>query len=248
MDTRLHMLARAGLGALALLALGGCEPDAVDEPVDPLGQDPLLARALHDPLMIDPDLVGRSNAYALFVLRDGHPLPVFTASSEAASRARDAARRELLEQGPIPDLAAPSPEASGFHLGQAAHAGAMVDNATGRRDCSDALVSDLNWSTRLPPASALPPHAMVHQAAGVDRPGCVIRVVRYRTPMGPEQALEYHYTKLERAGFQITRFGPANPLGEESQLVAQRQGEKVVVAVRSGPNEMTAVDLIDTRL
>ena len=247
MDTRLHMLACAGLGAIALLALAGCEQEVVDEPIDVLGQDPVLARALHDPLMIDPDLAGRSNAYALFALRDGHPLPVFTASSEFAARARDAARLELLEEGQIPDLPEPASLISGFQLGQFTNAKAMVENATGPLDCVDNLVSDLNWSTRLAPSIALPPQAMVHQAAGVDQPGCAIRVVRYRSAMGPKEVLGYHYTKLERAGFQITRFGPADPLGGELQLAAQRQGERVVVAVRSGLHGMTAVDLIETR-
>ena len=259
MDARLPTLPLAGVWALTTLVLAGCTPDAVDAPVDMFDQDPVVARALHDPLMIDPDLVGRGNAYSLIELSDGHPLPVFKATSEAAARARSAARFELLEGGQIPDLPAPSSGSSGFKLGQMARANAMVEAAAGPLDCNDLLEDDLIWSTRLSPATVLPPHAMVQRAAGVDQPGCGIRAVRYRTAMGQGQALEYHFTKLERAGFQITRFGAGDGAGPENgpgngdagtyeaQLVAQKQGERVVIAVRSGPYGMSAVDVVDTR-
>ena len=162
MDTRLPTLPLAWVWALTALALAGCAPDAVDAPVDMFDHDPVVARALHDPLMIDPDLAGRSNAYSLIELSDGHPLPVFKATSEAAVRARSAARLELLEGGQIPDLPAPSSGSSGFALGQMARANAMVEAAAGPLYCTDLLEDDLIWSTRLSPATALPPQSPWH--------------------------------------------------------------------------------------
>lgn len=222
--------------------LTACGGEATDVPSEVLSQDPQLARALNDPLMVDPDLASRSEANALVALRDGHPLPLFEASDDTANNAREAARLELLENGQIPALPQAVSEASAFSLADQTTANAIVEAVDARSDCNDRLEDDLIWSTRMPPTSSLPPHAMVQQAAGVDVGTCVIRVVRYLTPLGVEDALEYHFAKVDRARFDITRFA-----APEAQLFAERRDQALVVAVREGAGGMSAVDVVHWR-
>lgn len=229
------------LAAAAVAMLSACSEESVEAPVDVLNQDPQLARALHDPLMVDPDLAWRTEANAIIALRDGHPLPPIEAREDAANRAREAARLELLENGQIPSLPGASGE-SGVSLASLVTAGEMVEAVGARTDCIERMDGALQWSAEMPPTSSIMPHGMVQQAAGVDAGTCVVRVVRYLTPVGIEDALEYHFTKVDRARFDIIRYE-----APEAQLVAERRDQKLVVGAREGPGGMTAVDIIHWR-
>ncbi|MHA7818934.1 MAG: hypothetical protein ACX930_04730 [Erythrobacter sp.] len=228
------------LAAASLAALSACgEESGEAEQAVPL-KDPQLARALHDPLMVDPDLAWRTEANAVVAFRDGHPLPPIEAREDAADRAREAARLELLEDGQIPPL--PELSGSGVSLAGLTTAGEMVEAVGGRADCVGEMDSDLQWATKMPSTSSIMPHGMVSQAAGVDSGTCVLRVVRYLTPVGIEDVLEYHFTKVDRARFDI-----ALHRSPEAQLVAERRDQKFSVNVREGPGEMTAVDVVHWR-
>jgi hypothetical protein len=236
---------RAFLPLIAVLActlVAGCSEPEVQAPPEVLGRDPLLARALNDPLMVDPDLSWRNEANAVIAIRDGHPLPPFDARDNARQRARDAARIELLENGQIPPLPAPLGDVGKPALASVTTADEMIRAVGAPADCIDGLTDDLNWSTGLPPTSSIMPHGMVRQAAGVDQGTCVIRVVRYLTPVSPDDALEYHFTKADRARFRIERFA-----APEAQLHAERRDQEIAVHVREGPGGMTAVDVIHWR-
>lgn len=229
---------------VAALALCACEEEAENEPVaeDVLAQDPLLARALNDPLMVDPDLAWRTEVNAVVTYRDGHPLPPFDAREDASARAREAARLELLSDGQIPTLPAFSGSGGSASLADVSTAGAMVDAVGGRSDCNARLDGSLEWSTRMPPTSSIMPHGMIRQAAGVDEGNCVVRVVRYLTPVEPADAIEYHFTKADRARFRIDLFD-----APEKQMRAERRDQAMAVHVREGPGGMTAVDVIHWR-
>jgi hypothetical protein len=231
-----------GLAALASVTVAACGDEAREEPTEILTQDPLLARALHDPLMVDPDLAWRNEANAAIAFRDGHPLPPFEANEFSRERAREASRIELLSNGPVPDLPAAQAGAGEPSLAGLATAPDIIRAVGSRTDCIDRVDGRLGWSAQMPPASAIMPHGMVQQAAGVDVDNCVIRVVRYLTPVSPEDALEYHFTKADRARFRIERF--AEP---EAQLRAERRDEQLSVHVRSGPGGLTAVDVVHWR-
>ena len=228
--------------ALGLTLVAGCGEERGEAPVEILTQDPQLARALHDPLMVDPDLAWRTEANAVIAFRDGHPLPPFEAREDSAERAREAARIELLANGQIPSVPAASSESGGVALGTLATASAMVDAVGARSDCNARLDAGLIWSTRMPETSSVMPHGMVQQAAGVDEGTCVVRVVRYLTPASPADVLEYHFTKVDRARFDISIFN-----APETQLVAERRDQKLTVNVRQGPGGMTAVDVVHWR-
>ncbi len=228
--------------ALALPALAACSEQASEAAPELLTQDPQLARALNDPLMVDPDLAWRTEANAVITMRDGHPLPPIEAREDSAARAREEARLELLEGGQIPSLPALASGEGAPRLENLTTAGEMVEAVGGRTDCIEGLEGDLIWSTRMPPTSAIMPHGMVQQAAGIDVGTCVIRVVRYLTPVGIDDALEYHWTKVDRARFDITRF--ARP---SVQLHAERRDQKMVIEFHEGPGGMTSVELVHWR-
>lgn len=224
---------------LAALMLSACGEEPREAPVEVLAQDPLLARALNDPLMVDPDLSWRSEANAALAFRDGHPLPLFSAHEDASERARDAARIELLEGGAIPTL----PSASGFSgaaaLGELTGAAEILAALDARTDCAEGLSSSLDWSLRLPAVVEVMPHGMVQQAAGVDRGECSVRVVRYLTPANAEDVLEYYFAKADRERFRIERFS-----APEAQIAAERRDQAMAVHVREGAAGMTEVDLV----
>lgn len=226
----------------AFAALAACDEQPRSEPVEVLSKDPQLARAVHDPLMVDPDLAWRTEANAVVGLRDGHPLPPIEARNDAADRAREAMRLELLEGGQIPPLPAMNAGEGGASLAELGGAGDMLKAVGGRTDCVEQMDDDLLWSTAMPPTSSIPPHGMVQQAAGVDVGTCVVRVVRYLTPVDVEDVLEYHFTKVDRARFDISL--KSQP---EAQMIAERRDQKVSVHVREGPGGMSAVDVIHWR-
>lgn len=233
---------RCVLPVLAAFSLVGCEEEASEPQVEVLSQDPLLARALNDPLMVDPDLSWRSEANAVIAYRDGHPLPPLVAREDAAGRAREAARLELLENGQIPSLPG-AIEGQGFPaLGSLSSAAEILEAVGARTDCVSAMDARLGWSHQLPETSSIMPHGMVRQAAGVDEGNCVVRVVRYLTPVGIEDALEYHFAKIDRARFRIERF-----TSPEAQLRGERRDQQIAIAVREGPGGMTEVDIIHWR-
>lgn len=228
---------------LAVFAsLAACSEEGVEAEREILGDDPLLARALNDPLMVDPDLASGNEANAIIAFRDGHPLPPIAASDEAASLAREVARLELLENGQIPTMPSASGNPGPASLADLTTAGEMVEAVGARTDCIANLDGSLIWSTRMPPTSSIMPHGMVQQAAGVDEGTCVIRIVRYLTPVSEQDALEYHFAKADRERFQIERY--AEP---EAQIRGERRNQTLAIHVRPGPSGMTAVDIVHWR-
>jgi hypothetical protein len=233
-------LIAAPIAALAMmLAACGSDAEPQAEPQAAIAQDPLLARALNDPLMVDPDLAWRNEANAVIAFRDGHPLPPFEAREDAANRARDAARVELLDDGQIPAMPMTSSGETGVMLAGLMTAGAMLEALGGPENCASQLEEGLGWAARMPATATIMPHGMVEQAAGVEKSGCSVRVVRYLTPVGVEDALEYHFTKADRARLRVSRFDLS-----ETSLRGTRRDQEFVVHARSGRGGMTAVDIV----
>ncbi|BDI60685.1 hypothetical protein [Qipengyuania nanhaisediminis] len=240
MVTRFTSLAAC---TLAFFALSACESEPETPPAaQALTQDPLLARALADPLMADPDLSWRSEANAAIAFRDGHPLPLMTGDDAAARRARDAARVELLDAGRVPPLAPSQPGPGAPALGGLDNAEAILSALGARPDCAARLDSSLDWSLRLPDISAIMPHGMVHQAAGIDSGDCVVRAVRYRTPATIDDVLEDHHAKAERARFRVALHNEP-----ERQLRAERRDQAIAVHVRRLQGDMSEVDVVHWR-
>lgn len=234
-------LAFCALISLTVSAIAACGDAGGDAPYASavLTKDPVLARALNDPLMTDPDLASRNLSNAVIAFRDSHPLPPISADEEAASKAREAARLQLLTGGQVQLLPTPVADENAVSLAALSHAGDMIAAVGGRTDCIEDMDASLLWSTQMPETSAVMPHGMVQAAAGVDTDRCVVRVVRYHTPVEVENALEYHFNKASREGFAMKYM-----TAPEVQLRGEWRDERLTVHGRKGPRGLTEIDVI----
>jgi hypothetical protein len=232
---RAHLL----LASVAVM-LAGCSGAPEEAPrADPFAADPLVAAALHDGLMSDPDLSARNEANAVLGFADDTALPLLPATPAAARAAREAGRLELIAEGPIPAL--PKPVAGRGPLASpvagAREALAALDAPA---SCLGRLTEDFRWAAALPRAAAIMPHGMVVQAVGAAAPGCDLRIIRYQTAAPPEDALQYHYVRARRAGLAAQRFAAS------FETIAGRgaRGERLVAMVGRVASGLTAVTLL----
>lgn len=233
---------RRAFAIVPCLMLAHCAPAEPDRTVDtrPIAVDPVIARALHDPLMSDPDLASRNEANAAIGFVDSSALPVIAASGEEAQAARDAARLELLADGPIPKLPEPRVDSRAAALGPMASASDLIKALGAPARCTKQLREDFALAASLPQAAAIMPMGMVQQAGGADSAGCRIRIIRYSTAAAVEDVLQYHHTRAARAGLRPARFAAPE------DIIAGRgkDGAALVVHVRPGAHGLTSVDLL----
>ena len=227
----------ASLGLLAACGSGG-DDNAHDAAL--IATDPVIARALHDPLMSDPDLASRNEANAAIGFADSGALPVLAGSSEAAAAAREAMRIELLESGALPDLPFASDKPGGAALGPMSGADELLAAVGAPGICAKGLNEDFALAADLPPAAAIPPRAMVVQAGGSDTKGCGLRIVRYLTPAASVDVLQYHHVRATRAGLASTRHAAPG----ESITATGKGNERLAVHLRKAANGLTGVTLV----
>ncbi len=221
-------------------ALSSCADERpAEEPFTVNSVDPYLARALNDPLMVDPDLAYRNEANAAITIGFDHALPALRGSEETARAARETARLALLEDGPIPDLpeagSAPGPAS----LATAYSVEAVLEAVDAPPACRKDIRGDFALAASLPEVAALMPHAMVRVAAAVTQPDCDLRLVRYVTPASVTDALQFHYTMAERSGMEPKFYDRP-----EASLTADRRGTFIKVFARETSGNLTAIDLV----
>ncbi len=236
-------MARA-VALLLCLGVAACGQDTAERPADDpaIASDPVIARALHDPLMSDPDLASRNEANAALGFADSHALPVIAATSEDAQAAREAMRLELLEAGAIPELPNPGPGQGdgGKLLGPMASPADLLAAVGAPQGCAARLIEDFAIAASLPAAAAIPPGAMVVQAGGADAPGCRIRIIRYRSPAPSEDLLQYHLTRALRARLSAARHAlPGDIIAAEG-----KRGERLAVHIRPASHGMNGVTVV----
>lgn len=235
-------MCRAAILALLYLPVAACADRAGDDAADAalIAQDPVIARALHDPLMSDPDLASRNEANAAIGFADSGALPVFAGGREAASAARESLRIELLEAGPIPDLPFPHDGSSGTTLGPMTSPANLLAAVGAPAGCAERLKEDFALAANLPPVAAIPPRAMLVQAGGADASGCRIRIIRYLSAAPREDVLQYHFTRAMRAGLYARRYAKPG----DSIAATGGGGETLVAHVRPAANGLTGVTLV----
>lgn len=229
----------ATLICLGAAACGGGGAQKAD-PYAAIAEDPVIARALHDPLMSDPDLASRNEANAAMGFADSNALPVFTATSEDAQAAREVLRLELLAAGPIPDLPPVSEGEAGPRLGPMAPASDLLAAVGAPASCAGRLKEDFALAASLPAAAAIPAGAMVVQAGRGEGKACRLTIIRYRSAAPRTDLLQYHITRAVRAGLGAALF--ASP--EDTVIARGQAGEWLTVHVRPAAHGMNAVDLV----
>ena len=200
--------------------------------------DPYLARALNDPLMVDPDLAYRNEANAAITIGYDHALPSFKRSEITESAARETARLALLEGGTIPDL--PFPDGPGpVSLAESFGVEAVLEAVGAPSRCRREIAGDFAQAANMPEAAPIMPHGMVRVVASVEQPDCSLRLVRYVTPASIEDAMQYHYTVASRTGMEPEIYSEP-----EASLMADRRGTYLKVFARETSGNLTAVDVI----
>lgn len=228
------------LASLCTLGLAACaEERAPEAPGVVNAVDPYIARALNDPLMVDPDLAYRNEANAAITIGYDHALPSFRASEETESAARETARLALLEGGRIPDLPAGVGEPGPVSLAEEYSVEAVLEAVDAPAACRRGIRGNFALAAAMPDVAPVMPHGMVRVAAGVDQPGCTLRLVRYVTPALVEDALQHHYAMAIRTGMDPTVY--AEP---EASLFGDRRGTFLRVFARKTSGDLTAVDVI----
>jgi hypothetical protein len=225
-------------GLLAACSQAEEAPDVVAA----LASDPMVARALHDPLMSDPDLSALNEANAVFGFAGDSALPVIPATPEAAQAAREAGRIELLEAGEIAPL--PDPVGGKAALpGRGASAGEFLSAMGAPASCGSSLAQGFAWAASLPTTAGIMPQGMTVRAAGSSAPGCTLHLVRYHTAATAPDVLEYHYNRALRAGLSPQRHAEGGAKGEEGLVARAPGGEILLVSVRPTASGLTEVDL-----
>lgn len=233
------MLLRRHLLALPLL-LAACGDSS--ERGDKRGErDPVIAAALADPIMADPDLASQNRGNS--ALQGGGPpsaeLPPDKTGPEETERARAAALD--LAGGKLAPLPAPSPALDASRLAgkltPRAMAEALPELAKG---CSESLELGFIWAARLPAALPVYPRGHARQAAGSDAKGCGLRVVGFVTPVPASEVLAFYATTAGKAGLTVAY----RREGGDEVLTGKGKGLEFAIFARAFDKQQTEVVLI----
>ena len=226
--------------ALPLFALAAC--GSSDEAENAAEQDPALAGALEDQIMVDPDLAGQNNGNAaLGADRMGGALPPLDMSPEAVSAAQQEAYQMVggqsaMKQAPDAGTSTTTQDANGALMAAAQATSTSPSGA----DCASGAREAMDWAAKMPGEFPVYPRANVQEAAGNDADGCGLRVVSFRTPVPLEEVMAFYYTRAAGAGFDASRVQQ----GGDDILAGRKGARSYVLYARSLPSGATEAELI----
>lgn len=190
------------LVAASLLALAGCgsRDDAAEADQ---GEKAGLGLAVAPPMMVDPDLTSRNQAGA--ALAGGGPpvilLPPVPRGSEDIAAAKAEADKLAGGSAGYPPTSEGDPDAALRDSVTAAQRAGSIKGLG--KDCGGKADYALGWSIKLPAALPIYPRGNLLEAAGSDRDGCALRVVRFVTPVDPEALIAFYNARARKAGISI---------------------------------------------
>lgn len=189
----------------APLALGACskakdqdqELAELDDNLTGTKDEPAVAGALQDQILVDPELTetGNGNAVAEIGQDPGAAMP----ADSGYDGAGDAGGMRLMS-APEPRRASAGDctgcAAGGMTLGARAAA-----QTAGREACDAKLSYGMAWASRLPSTFPVYPKGRVQEAAGVSSGPCNVRVVSFTTSSSLKSVVDYYYTRARRSGY-----------------------------------------------
>ncbi|MFM5922691.1 MAG: hypothetical protein ACKOPG_00705 [Novosphingobium sp.] len=217
-----------------LVLLSACSGDkAPDRLAD---RDAAVSDALDDPIMADPDLSSQNRGNS--ALSGGGPataeVPPDKRTSEEADRARGAAK-DLLG-GAIE----PAPTAKDSLAESALNRAATLEAAAtalklGASHCPARTGYGFVWAARFPSQIPVYPRAHARVAAGTDEAGCRLRLVRFASPVEPQDLIDFYFAAARKAGLS-----PVHRREGGDDVVSGSAGQnRFAVYVRKGPDGMT---------
>jgi hypothetical protein len=197
-----NLLVMSG-AALALVACQNANDEAAQNEDAALladAADPAMKGALEDQILVDPDLVDKSNRNAVLGEGSDGSVPSAGASKGQLAAVEKAAATAI---GPRGLMKAPEPKQVAAEdckdCNQGSTLGAKAAQQTGV--CQGKLDYAMGWASRMPADFAVYPRANVKEAAGVDKGQCNIRVVNFTTPAALKSVVNFYFTKARRGGY-----------------------------------------------
>ncbi|WIW88402.1 hypothetical protein K3M67_15840 [Sphingobium sp. V4] len=230
--------------ALALAACGKGDKDAnlaaLDAQLTNNAADPALKGALADPIVVDPQLVGRSNRNA--VRPADRP-----ANGAVPMLPGDAGKAQALAVKQAGGKLLSAPAASqGEAMASTVTLGAVAREQAARRGgnagCAKKLSYGMEWAQRLPEPFTLYPGGQLTEAAGAQVDGCTLRAASFVTPVPRQGVMDYYYTLARRAGYD----GEHKIMGGDHVLGGTRaaDGSAYFILFTDAPGGKTGVDII----
>lgn len=171
-------------------------------------RDPASEQALADQILVDPDLANQNEGNAALTVSSDHSLPTLIATADSAAAARaDAA----LLVGGANEIARLAPLKERYGEEPASTAGEAAARLPGANACLGALSYSARWAAEMPAAFPVYPRAATQEAAGSDGAPCKLRVVRFVTPVEPDDVLAFYAARARAAKFayRVARGAPA---------------------------------------
>lgn len=224
---------------VALLLLAAC--GSKDSPGKAVDQDPVVADAVNDPIIADPDLAAQNRGNA--ALTGGGPasapIPPFNTAPEEIERARTAAADLLggkVDPAPAPARTTEKSRLAGAETPLAV--AAALQFASG--DCEKSFAFSAVWAAKLPPALAVYPRGHTMIAGGSDAPQCKLRSVRFVTPVAANEVADFYYGSAGKAGM-----APQHAREGTDEVITGGKGtQKFAVYARKRGDGLTEVDLV----
>ena len=236
--TAIRMLT-LGLACAGLFALGGCGSQGGDEEAGKADQGG-LALALAAPMMVDPALTTRNPAEA--AIGGGAPpimvLPPFSRGVDLAATAK--AEAEKLSGGSIP--AAPFGEGDIDAVLRDAVTAAQRANAIKGpgKDCGAKADYALAWSLQLPQVMPIYPRGHLLEAAGTNKDGCRLRIVRFVSPVEAGALIDFYHTRGSSAGFAMRHRSDETA----DQLTGSKGAAQFALQARRRGDGLTEADIV----
>lgn len=228
---------------LLVTALGACSDSA-----DNAGQanrDPVVADAVNDPLMGDPDLAAQNRGGA--ALTGGGPasaqIPGFKVTPEEKQAAQDAAAALFGGKVEPAPMAQQSVEKSRLAGSETVLATAEA-SGLGQGECLKGFQFSAIWAARLPAALPVYPRGHTLVAGGNDSSGCKLRSVRFVTPVAVGDIIDFYHASAKRA-----KLAAVHRREGDDEVVAGSSGNQgYAVYARQRADGLTEVDLITAGL
>jgi hypothetical protein len=226
--------------ATAFLLLSACGHDS-DAAPEHGNDDPALTSALGDQITVDPDLASenRANAVASLPSLDGS-IPSLDTNPAEIDRARTEAVALVGGIGAMRKAPEVREVAGKLAPDAALSVAARAAHAPGTGDCAAKADYTAQWAARMPAAFPVYPRAAVQEAAGIERDGCNLRAVNFRTPVPLSEVIDFYFTRARAAGF------PAQHVVQDGDdvLGGSKGGATFTLYARTLPAGVTEVDLV----
>jgi len=229
----------------ATLVLAGCEKadDTAAQNEDAAlladAADPAMKGALEDQILVDPDLVDKSNRNAVLAEGSDGSVPSAGVPKGQIAAVEKAAAAAI---GPRGLMNAPAPKKVAAEdckdCNQGSTLGAKAAQQTGA--CTGKLDYAMGWANRMPADFAVYPRANVKEAAGVDKGQCNIRVVNFTTPAAIKNVVNFYYTKARRGGYSAEY----QLRGADHVLGGTKGDDAFVLFLKPMANGGTEVDIV----